>query len=195
MNRVSPNNLPKLSIRQVSERLLCAPKRPSDRHIGPITPEDLPNNRHLKVRNGDMPVMRVGTCAQTGTMASVLLLILLAVVSPTAQAISGTTTLGVWEALDYGVQEPGELYLGPEETYEQYFFHLEPGDFVPVSVAFVEVFNGYGDFVCRGIVTHQGTLDIHQACPGLQPNRSYTISWSTDRVGTQLMLAGQDPIA
>ncbi len=142
-----------------------------------------------------MPGMGFGSCARTGAFASALLLVLIMVASPATHAISGTTTLGVWTALDYGLQEPGDLHLGEEDTYEKYFFHLEPGDFVTVSVAVVEVKNGYGDLVCRGLVTHQGTLDIHRACPGLQPNRSYTVSWITDRAGTELMLSGQDPIA
>jgi hypothetical protein len=132
-----------------------------------------------------------GAWKRTTAVALALLMAVLMTFTPPASAASLAEPLARWEALTNGLQDPVELRLQEDQYFEDYYFQLKPGDDVAAAVAFVEVTNRFGDFVCRGIVTHQmGLLSIHRHCPNLETDRTYVVTWITDRSGNELLLTG-----
>ena len=132
---------------------------------------------------------------RTTAITLALLLAVLMVASPSAYSLTFADHLASWEALDVGVQDPVELRLEPHENYANYFFQLRPADDVGVAVGFIEVETTFGDLVCRGAVSyHLGVLSMNRQCPDLQQDRTYILSWTTDRVGNELVLNGYGPL-
>lgn len=138
--------------------------------------------------------MLSGACVQKITIGSILIALLLVTLAAPAQADVGAKTLVTWEATTAGLQDPVTLRLKPDDRFQDYAFRIAPSGTTGTAMGLLNVENAHGDLVCRGLVSHQGVLDIHRKCDGLRTHHTYTLTWITDQAGNRLDLYGSRPL-